>query len=456
MPPLWAARRHKGVEGGVRRVLVSSLASYQTLVSYGPSFVPPVTAASRYERRKIAMPSPSPPEMPEAPSPSAMPQQPTWLERVGERAWPSEYIARTDAGGLVADTAGLLIGCILALLLLSGMMYACRLWNIRWRCCISISSYDDIESDAHPSSPGRPSSLLLPPSSVRSDAPTSEAPSRWSDAAVSAHRTEHWSLQGRAAIVTGGSKGLGRAIVEELLAQGCEVLTCARDIAPLAPLTGIDPAGGVGRCIAVKADVSTAEGRATLLEALHRHFSDNLDILVNNVGTNLRKPSHKYTDDEYDMLHATNQASAFHLSRSCFEALRARRGCVINVSSVSGSTIDNTGCPYHMHKAALEQMTRYMACEWGPQGIRVNAIAPWFISTPLTQPLLKDRSFHEAVRRATPMRRVGEPHEVACVVAFLAMPAAGYISGEVIGVDGAMMKEGFRYMPGGKSLPDLR
>ena len=206
----------------------------------------------------------------------------------------------------------------------------------------------------------------------------------------------------------------------------------------------IEPTGGAGRCIAVAADVSTAAGRQAVLGALKSRFANNLDILVNNVGTNQRLPSDKYSEAEYEALHATNQAAAFHLSRACFDALRHRRGCVINVSSVSGSTVDSTGCPYHMHKAALEHMTRYLACEWGPHGIRVNAVAPWFINTPLTKPLLDNPRFHEAVRRATPMRRVGEPHEVACVVAFLAMPAAGYVSGEVLGIDGAMMKEGFR------------
>ena len=98
-----------------------------------------------------------------------------------------------------------------------------------------------------------------------------------------------------------------------------------------------------------------------------------------------------------------------------------------------------------MTKAALEHMTRYLACEWGPDGIRVNAVAPWFINTPLTAPLLAREHFHGEVKRATPLGRVGEPHEVACAVAFLAMDAAGYITGQVVGVDGGMMQEGFRY-----------
>jgi len=256
---------------------------------------------------------------------------------------------------------------------------------------------------------------------------------------------ERWSLRGRTAVVTGGSKGLGRAVVEELLAQGATVLTCARDVTPLQDLLESEP-----RCRAVAADVSTAEGRATLMTALMESFGGELDILVNNVGTNLRKPSTEYTDAEYDALQATNQGSAFHLSAACFEALRRKKGCIINVSSVSGNTVDSTGALYHMHKAAIEHMTRYHACEWGEHGVRVNCVAPWFIRTPLTEPLLAQEHFHAAVRRATPLRRVGEPYEVACVVAFLAMPAAGYVTGQVIGIDGAMPALGFRYMPPGQ------
>jgi NADP-dependent 3-hydroxy acid dehydrogenase YdfG len=166
-------------------------------------------------------------------------------------------------------------------------------------------------------------------------------------------REQLWSLQGRTAVVTGGSKGLGRAVVEELLAQGVTVLTCARDVTPLQGLLEAEP-----RCKAVVADVSTAAGRATLLGAMKDEFGeDGLDILVNNVGTNLRKPSTEYTEEEYDALQATNQGSAFHLSAACFEALRRKKGCIINVSSVSGSTSDSTGALYHMHKAAVEHMS---------------------------------------------------------------------------------------------------
>ena len=343
------------------------------------------------------------------------------------------------------DLMSLAAGAGLAAVLI---LVICGLWH-KLRCCLqwccSSGESRDLESrgallDASVQRSDRSHDARDPfKRSAKTAAGPSGEPQDFTPAAAAS--MPNWSLKGRVAIVTGGSKGLGRAIVDELLSQGCEVLTCARDITPLAELVKSDP-----RLVAVAADVSTPAGRGVLLATLRRRFAFKLDILVNNVGTNLRKPSERYSDAEYDDLCATNQGSAFHLSRACYEALKPRRGCIINISSVSGSTVDSTGCPYHMNKAALEHMTRYLACEWGAEGIRVNAVAPWFINTPLTAPLLADSRFHDAVRRATPMKRVGEPHEVACVVAFLAMPAAGYVSGQVIGIDGAMVQEGFKYV----------
>lgn len=227
-----------------------------------------------------------------------------------------------------ASVTALVVGAVLALTVIVAVQCFCtRLYRrgicgirplsrMKLRCCIAVDG-DDVEAGRN----------LLAPAMARSDAAASSdardpfKPNPRTTVPVS----ENWSLKGRVAIVTGGSKGLGRAIVEELLAQGCEVLTCARDISPLAELTAREP-----RCVAVAADVSTSAGRAILLTELRRKFSFNLDILVNNVGTNLRKPSEKYSDAEYDDLCATNQGSAFHLSRACYDALRFRKGCIVN------------------------------------------------------------------------------------------------------------------------------
>lgn len=241
------------------------------------------------------------------------------------------------------------------------------------------------------------------------------------------------ALHGKLALVTGGSKGIGRAIVDELVAEGATVIACARDTAPL------QNAGP--RVVPICADVSTTEGRARLLEAVES-TGGVLDILVNNVGTNIRKATTEYSDEEFDCLMATNLHSAFHLSRQCFARwLRGSKGCIVNISSISGVTSDGTGVVYAMSKAALDMMTRYCAVEWGADGVRVNSVAPWFIKTALTEPILKGR-FNDRVLARTPMRRVGTVAEVARVAVFLCTPGAGYVTGQVLCVDGGFTVNG--------------
>ncbi|HEY5612476.1 MAG TPA: SDR family oxidoreductase [Lysobacter sp.] len=255
---------------------------------------------------------------------------------------------------------------------------------------------------------------------------------------------KRWRLDGQLALVTGGSAGIGRAIARELLGFGADVLLAARDEKSLeiarAELLEDFPDRDVQGFVA---DVAIDEQRRELLDWVE-DFGEGLHILVNNAGGNLNKPSTDYADDEWRQVFEVNVFAAFELSRYLHPLLaRHAASSIVNVGSVSGLTHVRTGAPYGMSKAALHQMTKNLAVEWAEDGIRVNAVAPWYIRTRRTSDKLADPDYLDEVLLRTPLGRIGEPEEVAAAVAFLSLPAAGYITGECIAVDGGFLRYGF-------------
>lgn len=254
-----------------------------------------------------------------------------------------------------------------------------------------------------------------------------------------------WSLLGKSAVVTGGTKGIGRACAQELLALGAKVLVVARTAADVEARVHEWGSEFPERVFGHSADLSSVEARAELPVVAERLLGSHIDILVNNVGTNVRKPTVEYTAEEYRHILSTNLDSFFHLCQVFHPTLkRSGNASIVNVGSVAGLTAVRTGTPYAMTKAAMTQLTKNLACEWACDGIRVNCVAPWYIRTPLAEAVLKNPEFLAEVVAATPMRRVGSPEEVSGLVAFLCMPTASYISGQTVAVDGAFSVHGFR------------
>ncbi|URD80528.1 Tropinone reductase [Musa troglodytarum] len=253
---------------------------------------------------------------------------------------------------------------------------------------------------------------------------------------------ERWSLAGATALVTGGTKGIGHAIVEELARFGAAIHTCSRNEAELNK--SLKEWGAKNfKVTGSVCDVACRADREKLMEDVKSTFGGKLSILVNNAGTGFVKPMVAVTPDEYSFMMSTNLESAFHLNQLAHPLLKASgAGSIVNVSSLAGIVgIDNITI-YGATKAALNQLTRSLACEWAKDNIRTNCVAPGSIRTPLMEPLLAMEEFVAKETYRIPLGRVGESEEVSAVVAFLCLPAACYINGQVICIDGGKSVNG--------------
>jgi tropinone reductase I len=258
-----------------------------------------------------------------------------------------------------------------------------------------------------------------------------------------------WRLEGKTALITGASRGIGRALSFAFAERGADLALVARDEDQLdllaeelserfAQLGLTQP-----RLTLISADVSDGEGRVSVFEDL-REARIEPHILINNVGNNVVRNALEYSDADLSFILQTNVASAFEMSRLCFPLLKTHGSAsIVNVASVSGLAHVRTGVAYGMSKAALVQMTRNLACEWAKEGVRVNAIAPWYIRTQRSEVALADPDYLEEVLSRTPMGRIGEAEEVAAAAVFLSLPCASYITGQCLAIDGGFSVFGF-------------
>ena len=226
-----------------------------------------------------------------------------------------------------------------------------------------------------------------------------------------------WTLSGKKALITGGTKGIGLAIAQDFLSLNAEIMIVARNTETIKQQVEDWRSQG-WKAYGIAADVATPDGRHLVFEEVNKAFG-TLDILVNNVGTNIRKKSLEYTQQEYTTIFETNLTSVFEVCRLAHPLLKGKDDTsIVNIGSVAGFTSVHTGAPYAMTKAALAQLTRYLAVEWASDRIRVNTVAPWFIRTPLTESYLSNPDILTPVISRTPSQRVGEPEEVSGIVAF--------------------------------------
>lgn len=246
-----------------------------------------------------------------------------------------------------------------------------------------------------------------------------------------------WNLDGKTALVTGGTKGIGKATVKEFLSLGAKVIFTSRSQQDVDDFESeLQEQGHI--CNGLVSDVSLEDDQDKLTDFVFER-SGSLDILVNNAGINIRKEAIQYEPEEYRKILEINLIAPFELTRKFYALLkRSGKASVINVASVAGSQDVKSGAPYAMAKSGLLQQSRSLASEWAENGIRVNTVSPWYTRTPLTKTVFENDSRLEKIIERTPMNRVAEPEEMANVIAFLAMDKASYITGQNISVDGGL------------------
>lgn len=254
-----------------------------------------------------------------------------------------------------------------------------------------------------------------------------------------------FSVTDQVVLVSGGSRGIGRALAAGFAARGARVIITGRDAATLQPAAAAindavshatPPRHAVGFEVC---DVAEAPAVARTVAAVVER-EGRIDTLLNVAGVNIRQPAERFTEEQFDYVLDINLRGAFWMAQAVGRTMLDRgRGCIINVDSLNTQGPLKNVTPYAMSKCGLQGMTRALALEWGPRGVRVNGLAPGFILTDLTQQLWSDPTMRAWGETNTPLGRLGRPDDLVGTAVFLASPAAAFLTGQTIYVDGGFI-----------------
>lgn len=244
-----------------------------------------------------------------------------------------------------------------------------------------------------------------------------------------------FDLTGQKALVTGGSKGIGLAIAAGLAHAGAKVLITGRDETVLKEAA--DEMKALKLDVSWKsADVTSKQAVSELFEFIDADFG-GVDILVNNVGMNIRKPLVEVEEEDWDLVLGTNLKGIFLVGQQAAKRMIGQKsGCIINISSIMGQVGNPLQTSYAASKGGINQLTKVWAAELAENNIRVNALAPAYIKTPMTEPFLKDPERLEKLVSRTMLKRMGEAGEMIGPALFLASEASSYVTGQILYVDG--------------------
>ncbi|TMU86811.1 glucose 1-dehydrogenase [Bacillus sp. BHET2] len=251
-----------------------------------------------------------------------------------------------------------------------------------------------------------------------------------------------FSLNEKLAVVTGAGRGIGRALSIGLAESGADVVLLSRTKSDLEETASeIEMLGR--KAYILPTDVTSREDIIQAIAYIEEQ-ERSIDILINNAGMNIRSTALEVTDEEWQTIMDTNLKSAFMMSQEVGKHMKERsQGKIINIASVAGHVALRTGVVYASTKAAMIQMTKVLAMEWGKYNIHVNSIGPWYFKTPLTKELLKNEKYVNDILAVTPLKRIGELEELVGPAVFLSSDASNYVTGQTLFVDGGMTIHGF-------------